>query len=300
MPAEHRRREELERRLRRHYEGLRAARPTPGAETVAVLAARMTEEARGAGAPGSSGAPMRTAPAAPAASAPAASTSCAAFAPTPGGELGFAAFVAAQARFMPLWTWAIHGALLAVALVLAASTDSTRTLAAGTSLVGAAVALAGLPALIAAKTCGTAELEGASYYATAGVTAARLIAIGAADALVLGCAVALMPLLGSLPFLENLLHLCLPFFAGTAGCLLIARSVRPARVASAAASWSTLVLAGAYGFAAMAPALYDGTSLAVWAVASAAAGVWLGREAWLLMAAAARGPEALRALAPTS
>lgn len=289
MSAEHRR-ERLEERLRRHYGGLREARPAPSAEAIAALAACMTEEVRGTGA----SRPAATA----AASVPAASA--AASAPAQGGSLGFAAFVAAQARFMPFWTWAAHGALLAVALILAASTDSTRTLAAGTSLVGAAVALAGLPALIAGKACGTAELEGASYYATAGVTAARLIAIGAADALVLGCAAALMPLLGSLPFLENLLHLCLPFFAGTAGCLLIARSVRPARVASTAATWSTLVLAGAYGFAAMAPALYDGTSLAVWAVASAAAGVWLGREAWLLMAAAARGPEALRALVPTS
>ncbi|WP_276915557.1 hypothetical protein [Parvibacter caecicola] len=262
--------EQLEARLRAHYAAQRAdGRPRGGAigdeQQLRQLAALMAQERQGAAAT-----------------------------PRP---MGFAAFVASQVRFVPRWTWIVQAALMALALLLATGAQSAQAVAMGTSLIGGVTALAGLPSLLASKSFNTAELECACYFDCAGATAARLIVIGCSDALVLGCAALCIPLLGALSLLEVLLHLCPPFFAGAAGCLLIARRARPANTLPWALCWTAIVLACAYGFAAVAPVAYEGTSIAVWGCAALAAALWLAREAYLLLDCAARGLDALKATA---
>lgn len=207
--------------------------------------------------------------------------------------LSFAGFVAAQARFIPWWTWVAQGILITFAFMLGLFSASAPAAAAGSSFIGAATVLVGLPGILSSKSFGTAELEYACRFDCTSVVTARLIALGCSDALVLGCAALCMPLLAHLPFVENMIHLCFPFFLSTSGCLAIARRATSVNILPAAAGWTVFVMMFSCAFTGVVPALYGSISILMWALASFVAAVWTIREAYLLMRAAAQGLDVL-------
>lgn len=207
-------------------------------------------------------------------------------------DLGFIPFVAAQARFIPAWTWAAQAALVVVMYLVATASASAEATRMTVGILSALTVLVGVPTIHASKRYGVAELEYSCLHNTASVLVARLIALGCSSALAVACMVGLAVSSLDLGVFEVSLWASLPFFCSCASALAVLRKAPPdaaalLAVAVVAACCSALLLVD-IAFS----QLYDVASLAVGAAAAALALAWLVREVTLTLRSAAAGLDA--------
>ena len=206
--------------------------------------------------------------------------------------MGVASFVAAQARYIPVWTWAVQVALVALMCVVAHATGDAGPTKVCVGILSAVCVLVGVPAVHASKLHRVVELEYACAHDTASVLVARLIVLGCSSALAVALMVgATAPAVEASAF-DVALWACPPYFLSCAGSLMVLRKASPA-----AAPALCVVLAVACSLALLAlastvPDLYAHASLASWAAAAAAALAWLAREVAMTMRTAREGLDA--------
>ena len=99
-------------------------------------------------------------------------------------RMGAASFVAAQARYIPVWTWAVQVALVALMCVVAHATGDAGPTKVCVGILSAVCVLVGVPTMHASKLHRVAELEYACPRNAASVLLARLIVLGCSSALV--------------------------------------------------------------------------------------------------------------------
>lgn len=187
---------------------------------------------------------------------------------------------------MPRACWLVAAACVALACWAASrGVDGSGALLV-MSLAGLALALACLPALVSAKACGMAELEGSCAFNAHAVACARLLVLGGASALaLLACALACSALQ---PLWLLAAHAAAPYLACCAGGLLVARRTSSADAMGATVAWC---LASCAGFAVLHtafPGVLDAASEGLWYAALAVSAAWFWREAALWLDQAAR------------
>ena len=191
--------------------------------------------------------------------------------------------VAEQARRIGAGTWALHAALVLLAVACALSGVGVGTAAA---VLGAALALASLAGVTRSRSCGMAELEAACPVNAQAAACARGLVLCCADALVITLFAALAGPAGGAPWAVLAQGLA-PYLAALGAGLLAARRVASpdatvAAVAAAAGVCAACVLARTVCPAAFGPAAV----LAWWAaVAAALAFAVAEARAWLRAAA---------------
>lgn len=193
-------------------------------------------------------------------------------------DLGLIGFIAAQARFIPSWTWLVQaGAVVFMTLVAQGSTSEVSAkLAVG--VLSALSVLVGVPTLHASKLHGVAELEYACPYNAASVIVARMIALGCSSALMVALMVAATAASINMDAFVLALWAAPPFFMSCAGSLVLLRRMRPTHASVACVGWAAACSATLVVIATRVPALYDRTATAVWALAALVALAWLSRE----------------------
>ncbi len=289
---------ELEQRLARHYDELRARSPAPAdAAARHRLAALMAHEMSAVETTG-------TAVAARQASAVARATGTQT---TPGEapasirRAGLVALLAMQARFISPLTWVAQLGLALLAALVAAL-DATGELAGvAVPVIGAAMVLAESPALLKSKRHGVDELEYSCPLDCRGVLLARMIVLGCSGALALTCMAVAVPLAGPTTSpvgvttpLATLVHSCVPYFLGCVGSLVAVRRASAENALALAAVWVTLVIAASAGLHIAVPAVYQSASLGTWALAGGAALLWMLGEARRTLRQASAGLDATR------
>jgi hypothetical protein len=204
-------------------------------------------------------------------------------------RMGFAAFVAAQAGFVPAWTWMAQVAIVAVmgAIAVAGGDADATKLAVG--ILSAAAVLVGVPTVHASKLHGVAELEYSCPNNTASVVVARLIGLGCSSALAVLLMTAVTAAYLDLGVFVVALWAMPPFFSSCAGCLYALRKAAPSAAAALCAFWAVTCSAALLAFAGVFPKMYAEASLAVWAGAAAVALAWLVREVVMTLRSAWAG-----------
>ncbi|WP_283171414.1 hypothetical protein [Curtanaerobium respiraculi] len=202
---------------------------------------------------------------------------------------GHVAFVAAQVRYIPAWTWAAQAAIVALMCAVAcASTDA----GAAKPCVGALstiTVLVGVPAVQASKLHGVAELEYSCPNNAASVMLARLIALGCSSALAVSLMVTATSSYLNVSAFDAALWACPPFFCSSAGSLMVLRKAAPSAAAILCMAWTATCSAALIALAGLLPGLYGQASLAVWAGAAALALAWLAREVAMTFKAVSEG-----------
>lgn len=206
--------------------------------------------------------------------------------------LGLAAFVAAQARYIPAWTWAAHIALVALMCLMAYAAGDTGATKVAVGMLSAVTVLVGVPTVVSSKRHGVAELEYACPNNAASVLVARLIVLGCSSALAVALMVAATASSAGAGAFEVALWAVPPYFLSCAGSLMALRKAPPSTAPALCAVWTLACCGALVVFASSLPDMYARASLAVWAGAAAGAGAWLAREVLCTYRAAARGLDA--------
>lgn len=203
------------------------------------------------------------------------------------------AFVAAQARFMSVRSWALQACSAAAAVLLAATGPDHAAAGLYACFAAAAVAVCGLPEVAAARSYGVLELERSCKHGARSVAAARMAVLACANA----AAIAVVAACASygradMPFAFALVCAFAPYCVTVAGSLVAARRIDGQGALAAAAAWASAVVAAAYFAASRAPWLYTQAALGIWAMAAALAFAWAALEArsWLADAAHSARP----------
>ncbi|MBQ9002829.1 MAG: hypothetical protein IJ131_05000 [Eggerthellaceae bacterium] len=197
---------------------------------------------------------------------------------TKGTELGHAAFVADQVRYIPAWTWAAQVAIVAIMCFLAHTAGNAAASKLAIGLLSALSVLVGVPTMQASKLHNVAELEYSCPHNAASVMVARLIVLGCSSALAVGIMIAVAASALDVSAFDVALWACPPFFLSCAGSLMALR-LAPAPVATMlCAVWTVACSAALLALASTVPQLYAHASLASWATAAALACTWLVRE----------------------
>lgn len=238
------RRDDVERRLRRHYEraradaGLRAAE-RDGIDAVLAAAERV--------------------------------------APPP--RLDAASLIAAQLRFMS--RPALVAPLLCVALVFLASALGEGRVGqlVALSFSGVALTAACLHQITAGSSCGMTELEAACPLNAHAAGCARLLVMGCLSAAGLCSCVAICSPLGAL--WELAARAGAPYLISGAGGLLVARRAPSAGTQAATLVWSGAACAACALLSTIAPAAYSSAASGAWCVAALVGAAWYAREAAL-------------------
>ncbi len=205
---------------------------------------------------------------------------------------GAAGFVASQVRYIPVWTWAAQAALVAIMCVLACSGGDAGLTKVTVGILSATCVLVGVPTVHASKLHRVAELEYACAHGAASTMAARLIALGCSSALAVGLMVAATASALDARAFDIALWACLPFFLSCAGSLMTLRKAAPDTAPMLCVALTAACSVALLGLSALVPDLYAQASLASWAMAAAAALVWLVREVVMTVRTATAGLDA--------
>lgn len=92
--------------------------------------------------------------------------------------MGSAAFVAAQVRYIPIWTWAVQVLIVALMVALARASSSMVDAKLAVGILSASSVLVGVPTVQVSKRHGMAELEYSCRNNIASILLARLIILG--------------------------------------------------------------------------------------------------------------------------
>ncbi|WP_072500094.1 hypothetical protein [Olsenella phocaeensis] len=144
-------------------------------------------------------------------------------------RMGFVSFVAAQVRFIPLWTWAAQLGIVALMLAVANSTADANVAKLAVGILSAATALVGVPTVHASKLHGVAELEYSCPNNAASVMVARLIVLGCSSSLAVALMVGVVASSLDTGALSVALCACPPFFCSCAGSLAVLRRATDGR-----------------------------------------------------------------------
>lgn len=199
------------------------------------------------------------------------------------------AFVASQVRYIPLWTWAAQMAAVVLMFVVANSLDNLLVAKLLVGVLSAANVLVGIPTVSASRRYGVAELEYSCPHDAASVLMARLIILGCSSSLatmvMIGCTAASI----NANVFTVALWTCPPFFCACAGSLAILRKVAHQAASAFCCIWSVACCTALVVAAAIHPEIYGQASLAMWALASASALLWLVHEVAMSLQAATFG-----------
>ena len=207
-------------------------------------------------------------------------------------SMGFAAFIAAQVGFIPVWTWAAQVAIVAVMCVVAIAGGDVDVAKLTVGILSAATVLVGIPTIHASKLHGVAELEYSCPNNAASVMVARLIVLGCSSALAVAFMVAVTAAYLDLGTFAVALWAAPPFFCSCAGCLFVLRKAAPSTGAALCVVWSAACSTVLMALSAIFSEMYAEASLAVWAGAAAAALAWLVRELIMTLRSAWEGLDA--------
>lgn len=200
-----------------------------------------------------------------------------------------AAFVAAQVRFIPAWTWVAQVALVALMFLLAYTVEVAGVARFAIGMLSAATVLVGVPTVASSKRYGVAELEYACPHNAASVMVARLVVLGASSALAVALMVVAMASTLDMRVFDVALWACPPYFLSCAGVLVLLRKVSPSVAITMCAVWVAACTVVLHAVATVFPQAYTDASLAVWAGAAGLAFVWLVRELAMTFRAVAGG-----------
>ena len=209
-----------------------------------------------------------------------------------GRSMGFAAFVAAQVGFVPVWTWVAQVAIVVVMYVVAFAGGDADAAKLTVGILSAATVLVGAPTVHASKLYGVAELEYSCPNNVASVMVARLVVLGCSSALAVLLMVFVTAAYLDLGAFVVALWATPPFFCSCAGCLFALRKVAPSTGAAFCVVWSAACSAALLALSAHFPEMYSEASLVVWAGAAAAALAWLAREVAMTLRSALQGLDA--------
>lgn len=192
--------------------------------------------------------------------------------------MGSAAFVAAQVRYIPIWTWAVQVLIVALMVALARASSSMADAKLAVGILSASSVLVGVPTVQASKQYGMAELEYSCRNSIASILLARLIILGCSSSLVVAAMVAVTAHALEMNAFAVALWACPPFFCTCAGSLAVLRKAPPSSASALCAVWSAACSIVLAALAAFLPSMYEDASLAIWGCAAAVALVWLARE----------------------
>lgn len=187
-------------------------------------------------------------------------------------EMGYVAFVAEQARFMGARVWLLQAFVVAF-VALAAWADPSKVGGLFACLAGAAVALCGMPDVLASRMCGLMELERSCKFNARSVASARMVVLACANAAALFASSCLIAEGGELAL--SVVQVFAPYFVTVGGCLVAARRMRASGALVASMAWASLVVSGAYVAASRFFWIYETASWWIWALAAAVAIVWV-------------------------
>lgn len=192
----------------------------------------------------------------------------------------FVAFVAGQARFMGARSWLLQAGVVAL-VALVAWVDPFGTTGLFACLAGAAIAVCGMPDVLASRMYGLVELERSCMFDTRSVASARMVVLACANAValfVLSCLIA-----GDDGIALTVAQVFAPYFITVGGCLAAARRMKSFGALAASMAWASIVVAAAYVAAVKFPWVYELASWWIWGVVVAMAVAWALSEArrWL-------------------
>ena len=202
------------------------------------------------------------------------------------------AFVAAQMRYVPAWTWAAQAAIVAIMCALGYTAGDATASKLAIGLLSAMTVLVGVPTVQASKLHGVAELEYSCPHNAASVLVARLIVLGCSSALAIGLMVAAAATSLDVGAFDVALWACPPFFLSCAGSLMALRKTPPPVATMLCVAWTVTCSAALLALAGTVPDLYAHASLASWAVAAGMACVWLAHEIAMTVRTATAGLDA--------
>lgn len=208
----------------------------------------------------------------------------------------FLSFAAFQARAIPARIWIAQAALIAFVLWVCALEPAEGFVNCMAAALGAIVAGIGVPVAMASRSYRMAELESACRFNCRSIAAARMVVIGSADVLILGVAACAAPFLTNAYALTFAVYACVPYFAVCAGSFAVSRRVRGSSAMAVSVALSLVALGICVLFQQMFPWVYEPAAVGVWAIAAAVTGVWLAREAYAFLCAAAEGIDAFGCL----
>lgn len=193
-------------------------------------------------------------------------------------SLGLAAFVWAQVRYVPAWTWLAQAALVALMWAVALAAGNLTMTKVTVGILSATTVMVGIPTVHASKRHRMAELEYACPNNAASVMVARLVILGCSSSL----AVALMVGATAASLDTGVFCVALwsvpPFFSSCAGSLLALRKAAPSVAPVCCLAWTATCSATLLTLASALPHMYASASLAVWAIAAGTALAWLAAE----------------------
>lgn len=204
-------------------------------------------------------------------------------------NIGFAAFVAAQVGFVPVWTWVVQATIVTIMCVVAFTEGDANASKLAVGVLSAATVLVGIPTVHASKLHGVAELEYSCANNVASVMAARLIVLGCSSALAVLLMITVTVAHLNLGVFAVALWATPPFFCSCAGCLLVLRKVVPPTAMALCVAWTVTCSSALMTLSALFPEMYTEASLAVWAGAASAALTWLSREVAMTLRSARDG-----------
>lgn len=211
-------------------------------------------------------------------------------------RMSMPAFLAAQVRYIPAWTWAAQVVLIVLVGMMAASVSSIASGAAALKLAigafAAASVLVGVPSVQSSKLHHVVELEYACAHNAASVVVARLIVLGCSSSLAVAAMVAVAAHSLNASAFDVALWAYLPFFVTCAGSLFILRKANPQVAIVLCLVWAISCSAVLFVLARMFPAMYTHATQLVWLGVSALALGWLVREVACTLRAVASGLDA--------
>jgi hypothetical protein len=208
----------------------------------------------------------------------------------------FLSFAAFQARAIPARIWIAQAALIALVLWVCALEPAEGFVNCMAAALGAIVAGMGVPVAMASRSYRMAELESACRFNCRSVAAARMVVVGGADVLLLGVAACAAPSLTNAYALTFAVYACVPYFAVCAGSFAVSRRARGFSAMAISAALSLLAMGICVFLQQVFPWVYEPAAVGLWAIAAAVTGVWLAREAYAFLCAAAEGIDAFGCL----
>ena len=193
--------------------------------------------------------------------------------------------VAGQARRVGAGAWALHAALVLLAVPCALSGVGVGTVAAA---LGAALALASLAGVTRSRSCGMAELEAACPVNVQAAACARGLVLCCADALAIALIATLAGPAGGAPWAVLAQGLA-PYLAALGAGLLAARRAASPDATVAAVAAAAGVCAVCVPARSLCPAAFGPAAALAWWAAAAAALAFAAAEARAWLRAAASG-----------
>lgn len=193
--------------------------------------------------------------------------------------------VAEQARRVGAGAWALHAALVLLAVPCALSGIGVGTVAAA---LGAALALSTLAGVTRSRSCGMAEIEAACPVNAQAAACARGLVLCCADALALALLAAFAEPVGGAPWAVLAQGLA-PYLAALGAGLLAARRAASPDATVAAVSAAAGVCAACLLARTLCPAAFGPAAVLAWWAAAAAALAFAAAQARAWLRAAASG-----------